>query len=253
MVTAAGFHRVIDGKPYRAEQAGTEIIVSTEGNPEGALADVQWRLAEPLPRAPLYDLAEEDPRVAGLVNSFPGVRPPLVKDPFESIITSISAQQVNLTWATTTRRRLIETFGRACTFEGITVWEFPHPERLAGVDPSALRALQFTSRKSEYIVEVARVAADGKLDDLAELEDHEIIERVTALRGVGRWTADWLLARCLARPRAVAAGDLGVRKAVSFSYLDSDHILSEDVVRDTVGQWGDAANLTAHLLLETLV
>ncbi len=74
-----------------------------------------------------------------------------------------------------------------------------------------------------------------------------------AIRGVGRWSADWVLARSLARPDAVAAGDLGVRKAVSYHWLGSDELLSEADVRSVVEEWGSAANWVTHLLLERLV
>ncbi len=252
------YHRAVreghDLLLYRAGQAadGTVTVEAIRGDDETALADVQVRLAEHLPIAPLEALAHRDERVAELVDRFRGFRPPITPDPFESIVGSICAQQVNLRWARTTRARLVERFGRLHEIRGVDVWEFPTPASIAGATVDEIRAMQFTTRKAEYLVGVAQVAAEGGLDGLESKLDAAVIEHLTSIRGIGRWTADWLLARCFARPNAIAAGDLGVRKAVSFNYLAAGDILSSDVVRDTASAWGDAANWTAHLLLETL-
>jgi len=77
-------------------------------------------------------------------------------------------------------------------------------------------ALGFSRRKAEYVVGLAR--SDLDLHALAALDDDEVRERITALRGLGAWTAEWFLARHLARPRAWPAGDLGLRKAARLLY-----------------------------------
>ena len=256
VVTDGTFFRVDDaGHPYAATQrpdGSIEVTTADVTAEANALDDLKWRLAESLDRGPLVELGKSDPVVARLIVRYPGLRPPLQVDPFQSLITSITAQQVNLTWATTTRSRLIEAYGTPHTLFGTVVWEFPPPERLAGVDPSSLRSLQFTTRKSEYIVGVARAAAEGALVGLHQLGNEEVVRRLVNLRGIGRWSAEWLLARCLARPDVIPAGDLGVRKAVSYHYRGADELLPEEVVRDLASPWGSATNLVTHLLLETL-
>ena len=258
VVKDGAYHRVASGKPpviYRVSQRTDDTLEITVPNPrdaEPALADVRHRLAEGLPYQPVVSLGESDPIVAELLDRFLGFRPPLVVDPFESIITSISAQQVNLKWAATTRARLVHRFGNKEHIDGVEVWAFPAAGRLAEAEPSELRSLQFTWRKSEFIIGVARAAVAGKLEGLDDLTSEEVASRMMALRGVGRWTADWLLARCLGRPNAVAAGDLGVRKAVSFHYLSEENVVPEEVVREAAAAWGDAANWVTHLLLEAL-
>ena len=76
----------------------------------------------------------------------------------------------------------------------------------------------FSNRKAEYVIGLAR--SDLDLDELASLPDEEVTARLVALRGLGEWTADWFLARHLARPHAWPAGDLGLRKAVAAFYGD---------------------------------
>ncbi len=254
-----GYTRVIRGSnggfPYRARQdpnGGVHVSAPSLHEAETAAADLRHRLAEELPRQPLVELAERDRVVGSLLAERPGYRPPLEPDPFEALVTAISAQQINLRFATTTRRRLVERFGVAHRWRGDTWWEFPTPASLAAADPEELRALQFSRRKAEYVIGVAQAAEKGRLAGLGDLADEDVVARVTALRGVGRWSADWLLARCLARPRAVAAGDLGVRKAVSRHYLGREDLLPEDEIRRVAAGWGDAANWTTHLLLERM-
>jgi DNA-3-methyladenine glycosylase II len=74
------------------------------------------------------------------------------------------------------------------------------------------------------------------------------VATLTSLRGLGRWSADWYLARALARPDAWPAGDLGVRKAVSYFYGDGG-MFSETEVRSVGEQFGPWGNLAAHMLL----
>ena len=136
--------------------------------------------------------------------SLAGFRPPLAPDPFESLITSITAQQVSLHSAFAMRSRMIERYGAP----GTLAFAFPTRERLARVSEDDLRAVGFSGRKAEYVIGLARNDLD--LDALAELPDEEVKARLVAVRGLGEWTADWFLARHLARPHAWPAGDLGL-------------------------------------------
>jgi DNA-3-methyladenine glycosylase II len=193
-------------------------------------------------------LCATDPLIAQLALQHRGFRPVLQADLLTALVRCISAQQVNLKWAATVRRRLAEVFGRGhsigqhhvCTLDA---------ERLAALQVADLRALQFTTRKAEYIINTARAVADGTLNigSLARLEDNEVIGKITAIRGLGQWTAEWILARTLGRPR-VSAGDLGVRKAVGLAYLGGTMPTPEQVRRATA-PWGAAAALAQGLLL----
>ena len=95
-------------------------------------------------------------------------------------------------------------------------WAFPTRERIAAANEDELVALGFSRRKAEYVIGLAR--SDLDLDALARLDDDEVRARITALRGLGPWTAEWFLARHLARPRAWPAGDLVLRKAARDLY-----------------------------------
>jgi DNA-3-methyladenine glycosylase II len=175
------------------------------------------------------------PVLGELVPRLAGFRPPLSPDPFESLVTSITAQQVSLLAAFAIRNRLIERFG----VPGRHAFAFPTREAVAAASEEEIVAVGFSRRKAEYVVGLAR--SDVDLDGLAALEDDEIRVRLTALRGVGAWTAEWFLARHLARPRAWPAGDLALRKAVAVFY-------GSDVAG--IGRMLDPfQNLSAHYLL----
>lgn len=247
-------HRVgADGAPYRAHQdPDGSIVVSSPGDPARALTEVQYRLAETLPVDGVERVAASVPTVAAQLRRLPGYRPPMNRSMIESLVASICAQQVNLRWALTTRNRLVERYGTRVDDRGVIVWHFPTAEVLSAADPAEIRAMQFTQRKAEYIVGMAAALHGGALDGIEHDDDRTVIERITAIRGLGRWTAEWFLARTLARPSAIAAGDLGVRKAVSWFVADTDETLPEDEVRHLTSGWGDGGNWAVHLLLEKL-
>jgi len=143
---------------------------------------------------------------------------------------------VSLFAAGAIRNRMIEHFGRRV---GIA-WEFPRRERLAEASEAELFALGFTRRKAEYVLGLARSELD--LYALAALPDDEVKARLVALRGLGEWTADWFLARHLARPHAWPWGDLALRKAVASLYRGLD-------VREARERFHSFENLSAHYLL----
>ena len=196
-------------------------------------------------------LVRADPILAALNERYRGLRTILQFDLLAALVRSISAQQVNLRWAVTTRRRLAEAFGERHTIGQRFVYSL-NAERLAAASVEEIRALQFTTRKAEYIIGVARAIADDKLNlaTLVQLSDEEIIARLTALRGIGRWTAEWILARSLGRP-VVVAGDLGVRKAVGLAYLGTS-LPSEKAVRQATAHWGTSSAIAQTLLLASL-
>ena len=196
-------------------------------------------------------LLAEDPVIARLNARFPGIRQIRQLDVFTALVRCISAQQVNLRWAVVTRRRLAEAFGRRYEVAGETVYALD-PALLSVVDPAEIRALQFTTSKALSIVATARAMLEGGLwlDDLHHLADEEVIERLVRIRGIGRWSADWVLARTLGRP-VVVAGDLGVRKAVGLGYLGVA-MPAEGEVRVATAHWGASAGVAQALLLHAL-
>ena len=229
--------RAVGGREVRIAAAPGGVDVEPLDAESGAVA--RKLLGAEFDLDPFYAFAATDPVLAGLVERLRGLRPPVAPDPFESLVTSITAQQVSLHAAFAIRGRLVERFG----VRAGRAWSFPTRERMAPADESELLELGFSRRKAEYVLGLARSEID--LDGLALLPDDEVKARLVALRGIGEWTAEWFLARHLARPRAWPAGDIGLRKAVVHFYGDPDE-------RTARTRFEPFENLSAHYLLAGL-
>jgi 3-methyladenine DNA glycosylase/8-oxoguanine DNA glycosylase len=233
-----GLHRVIGGREVRITPANGSVQV--EPLDETIAPVVRKLLGLELDLQGFRAFAEGEPVLAEAVRRFPGFRPPLAPDPFEALVSSITAQQVSLHAAFAIRSRLVDYYGVPA---GHAV-AFPTRERISRANEGELIALGFSRRKAEYLLGVAR--ADIDFDELALLPDDEVKARLTSLRGLGEWSADWFLARHLARPEAWPAGDLGLRKAVLAFYPDVTDI------RAAGERFRPFQNLSAHYLLAAL-
>ena len=197
-----------------------------------------------------YRMAKADPALADLVGPLYGLRPTLAPSPLEMLVGSITAQQVNLSFAFACRARLVRRYGKAVRVDGGEVWAFPDAPALAAARVRDLRALKYSTRKAEYIRDLARavVAARLDLDGLEAAPNAAVIASLTSLRGLGRWTADWFLARRCGRGDVCPAGDLAVRKAFE-RYYGRGRSLSEETIRRRARRWGPYQNLAVHYLL----
>jgi DNA-3-methyladenine glycosylase II len=261
------YYRVIDiaGKLWR-------LALSATGTPAAPIIQVQlvggeaqvrhrrevetavhWFLSLDVALEAFYHWAQADPILAALCTQSYGMRPPRAPTLFEALITAISAQQINLAFATTTRSRLIRRYGRTLTIDGRTLYAFPTAAALADASLQELRDMQFSWRKAEYIVNLACLVAAGelRLEAFPQLSNADIIACITQVKGLGRWTADWLLARGLGRGDVIAAGDLAVRKAVGRFYFGG-LTPAIDEVRDFAERWGEFQSLAVHYLLAGL-
>jgi DNA-3-methyladenine glycosylase II len=239
-----GLHRVVGGREVRIIHASGGVEV--EPLDEGIEPVVRKLLGVEFDLDDFYAFAATEPILGQLADELRGLRPPLAVEPFESIVTSITAQQVSLHAAFAIRNRLIERFGAPAEH----AYAFPTRERLALAEPDEITAVGFSRRKAEYVIGLAR--SDLDLDALALLPDEEVQAALTALPGIGEWTADWFLARHLARPRAWPAGDLALRKAASRFYGDGRDLSIEET-RALAERFDPFQNLTAHYLLAGLL
>lgn len=234
-------NRYEDGVLYRAV-AGREVrIVARPGGVDVEPLDDVTRpviahlLGAPFDLAAFYAWAAGDPVLSSLTERLRGYRPPLQPDPFDSLVTSITAQQISLFAAVSIRNAFVERFGVRVG----RAWAFPTRDRIASASADEVRATGFTARKAEYTVALAQ--SDLDLDELASLDDDTVRVRIMALRGLGPWTAEWFLARHLARPVAWPAGDLALRKAAADLYGVDVHELGPRLA--------PFQNLSAHYLL----
>lgn len=134
------------------------------------------------------------------------------RSPFQSLVQAVAHQQLNGTAANSILRRFIKLFpGR----------RFPRAEDLAGVTDKEIRACGFSFAKIRAIRDIAEKTLSGVVPtsrEIVKLSDDEIIERLTAVRGVGRWTVEMLLIFQLGRFDVLPVHDFGVRTGFRHAY-----------------------------------
>lgn len=166
---------------------------------------------------PFYALAQTDPLLDQPVRQFRGLRLIGIPDLFEALCWGIIGQQIHLSFAYTLKRRLVERYGRNVVCDGQTYWVFPEPEAIAALTVEAMDGLQLTVRKREYLIGVARLMAEGTLtrERLLQAGSPKAIEAMlTRIRGIGPWTANYVLMRCLRIPSAFPIDDVGLQLAI---------------------------------------
>jgi DNA-3-methyladenine glycosylase II len=166
---------------------------------------------------PFYQLATTDPILQPLITRHQGLRLVGIPDLFEALCWSIIGQQINLRFAYTLKRRFVENYGEAAFYNELTCWTFPKPETVADLQIADLRSMQFSGRKAEYLIGLAQTMATGGLTPLdfpAEADIETLRQPLLALRGVGRWTADYVLMKCFRHPQALPIDDVGLHNAL---------------------------------------
>lgn len=173
---------------------------------------------------PFYALSESDVMLREAAHRFYGLRLLGIPDLFEALCWGIIGQQINLAFAYTLKRRLVERYGRAVMCGGETYWLFPEPETIAGLTVEELEPLRMTVRKSEYLIDTAKAVAMGELtkERLLAADGLKEAERLlVSRRGIGPWTAHYVIMRCLRYPDAFPIDDVGLHNAVkSLTGLD---------------------------------
>jgi DNA-3-methyladenine glycosylase II len=201
-----------------------------------------------------YQFAARHRRLGPLALRFRGMKPPRFATVFEAAINAMACQQLTLTLGIRLLSSLAEACGGVRDDGAEEVHAFPRPADLAGLSPTDLRRLGFSHQKGRAMIELARSVAEGQLDleQLAALPDDEAVKRLCEIRGVGRWTAEYVLLRGLGRTHIFPGDDVGARKNLQ-RWLRLSKPLDYPGVRRAQSGWGDYAGLVYfHLLLDRL-
>ena len=210
----------------------------TSDNVEVATDKVAWILGVGQELEPFYASAQGDPAMAAITQRFHGLHMPHTASVFEALVLAILGQQIATNVARIIRTLLIETYGPRQTIDGETYYAFPRPETLAALRVEDLRGMKLSQRKAEYVHGIACTALDDPefIEGLHHLDDEAVVRQITSLRGVGNWTAQWLLIRALGRPDALPLGDLALRRVVSRLYFQ-DEPLNDTEVEEFCRRW----------------
>jgi DNA-3-methyladenine glycosylase II len=154
-------------------------------------------------------LAANDTILAELIERYPAPTFSPHQNYYQELVESIISQQLSVKAAATITKRFVESFGH-----------FPLPEELLERSPDELRAVGLSYQKASYIQDLARHVLDGsvRFEHLDSLSNQEIIDELTAVKGIGEWTVHMFLIFCMGRLDILATGDLGVKTGVRNLY-----------------------------------
>lgn len=167
---------------------------------------------------PFYYLLEKHHPLNGMSKRYFGLRLMGIPDLFEALCWCVTGQQINLAFAHRLKRQLVETYGRFLIHDSKRHYFFPAPQILAELKIDDLKELQFSRQKAEYIIGIAKIFANGNLSkqEIAGYNDtHQMLKRLKQIRGVGDWTANYVMMKSLKKMNCITYGDTGLQSAVS--------------------------------------
>ena len=232
----------VQGSPLRAEEKQAVTVA------------LERLLGHRIDLAAFYRLASRDADLGPLARRFRGMKPPRFPSVFEGVVNGIACQQLTLTLGIHLLNRLAENHGLGMAIKGGSSHAFPRPEDLANLTPETLRPLGFSRQKGRAMIELAGIGAEGRadLEGLRVFPDQDALARLNQLRGVGRWTAEYVLLRCLGRLHVFPGDDVGARNNLQ-RWLGRDQPLDYAEVGRVLARWQPYQGLVYfHLLLNRL-
>ncbi len=263
-----------DGRVYRRvltiDHQPVEVAVEQDGQPDRARLQVnltgqkltrrtQVLVKSQLERmlgirrdlAPFYELARRDPRLAPLVEEFRGLKPARFPTVFEAIVNGIACQQLSLLVGILLLSRLAQKFGRSAGHRDDSLHAFPAPADLADVSNHSLKALGFSGPKAGFLITLSSAIRDRNLnvEQLTILDNKTALDHLIELKGVGRWTAEYVLLRGLGRLDVFPGDDVGARNNLAH-FFGRKGSLDYEGVQNAVAAWQPYAGfIYFHLLL----
>ncbi|GKV67622.1 putative DNA-3-methyladenine glycosylase YfjP [Sporosarcina sp. NCCP-2716] len=168
---------------------------------------------------------------------------------YGELVKSIIHQQLNLSFANVLLMRFMELYG----MQQDGVWRFPAPEQAARLTVAELRELQFSTRKAEYVIGLSQAVAEGRLDleSMRTKTDDEVTAELTALRGIGPWTAQGFLMFGLGRPNLFPTADIGLQNALK-ALWDLDRKPTQAEIRERFPDWSPYLSYAALYLWRSI-
>ncbi|MBV9287530.1 MAG: DNA-3-methyladenine glycosylase 2 family protein [Hyphomicrobiales bacterium] len=265
-----------DGVAYRRTlhlaPAPVEVVAEQTGAAEaprlrvdliGAASGNEDRLIRPALRrllgldadlAPFYAMAAPHPRLNRLAAQFRGMRPPRFPTVFEAVVNGIACRQLSLEAGLILLNRLTDAYGQAPPPPPHAAKAFPRPGDLADVGLDSLRVLGFSRSKGLAIVTLASALTRNEVDleALESLDDDAVLAKLDELRGVGRWTAEYVLLRGYGRLNVFPGDDIGARKKLQ-RWLRPGRPLDSARTLKILRPWQPYGGLVyLHLLLKSL-
>ena len=203
---------------------------------------------------PFYELADSQDFLKPLVERFSGVKPPRFPSLFEALANAVACQQVTLDLGILLLNRLSERFGARVAGQDASVYSFPVPSDLAEVSEESIKELGFSRQKARAIKELALSVGDGTLDlEFLEGATNEVAaEYLSNLRGIGRWSAEYVLLRGLGRMDVFPGDDIGAQNNLRRLFHLDGKPNYEEIRRLTSAWYPYEGVVYFHLLLDKL-
>ncbi len=263
-----------DGETYRrtmiVEGRKVGISVRQIGSPDASVLDVtlftgdevgadidqiaksiEQLLGTRVDLTDFYEFADANAELRSLAHRFKGFKPTRYPTIFECLTNAITCQLVSLNVGLTVVSRLVHAFNNSLGTRSTMAPAFPTPETIARASPDQLRQIGFSRQKARALIDLAQGLESGEIefDSLPDLDDASAIERLSSLRGVGRWTAEYTLLRGLGRLHIFPGDDVGARNTLQrWRHLDDP--LTYEKVREILNGWKPYGGLIYfHMLL----
>lgn len=195
---------------------------------------------------PFYSIGRADPLFAPVVERLYGYHQVKFLSPFEAGCWAVLTQRNAMSEARKMRAVLVKRYGTGIEVEGATHWAFPEPTRLAIADPAGLSAIAQNEKKGEYMQAIAR-AFDGVNEEFLLSAPYAEVEAwLRGIKGVGEWTATFILLRGLGRTEKVPM-EKNTLAAISRVY-GGGKTLSEGEAKEIAGRYGAWQGYWAHYL-----
>jgi DNA-3-methyladenine glycosylase II len=201
-----------------------------------------------------FRFATTVPRLNALAQRFMGLKPPRFPSVFEGIVNGIACQQLSLHVGLTLLNRLSERAGLPFTTSIDTRFAFPTAENLNQLPMRTFRQLGFSANKGLAMKALSAALLNGTFDPegLTRLRNEQAVTFLMKLRGVGRWTAEYVLLRGLGRTDLFPGDDVGARNNLR-RWLNIKGALNYETVNQTIAAWRPYSGLIYfHLLLDGL-
>ncbi len=203
-----------------------------------------------------YELAREDSILGPMVTRLCGMKPVRFPTNFEAFANAVVCQQISLDAGLHIVNRLAENYGRARSQRGARMFAFPNASALADADIERLRKLGLSRGKARYLVGLASPADAARGPDFSSIEaldDDAAMAALCELKGVGRWTAEYVMLRGFGRIHIFPGDDVGGRNALA-RRMGLDRDLDYEGVREALARWSRFGGLIYfHLLVDSLL
>ena len=253
---------VVNDKAIKTQITQVNDILKVDIKSTSPLKDSKLIIADILKRMlgleinieEFYKISKNDTRLQLLVKTFLGIKPTRFPTLFEALLNAISCQQITLDLGIMLLNRLSENYGQKFEDEKEIQYAFPRPEDLYSISEEEIKKLGFSYQKARAMKDLVQtfLSKDTLFSSLENMANEEIIIFLSNLRGIGRWSSEYVLLRGFGRLDVFPGDDVGAKKNLK-QLLELEKLPSYEEIKLLTYKWQPYSGLVYfHLLLEKL-